>query len=345
MSGDQRRVLFDHPAHLEKMGLRLVRSGQGAQALALARQALVARPGDPLIAVLAGRILYHRIPTYHYAMLRDRPRNAAYRHAIEALAPGRVVLDVGTGSGLLAMLAARAGAAHVHACEANPMLATTAREIVAANGLTERITVHSCHSGRLDRVRDLGGGADLVVSEILAHDLLGERVLPSLAHARAELTAPGALFLPEHASVRVALAVEPDGYTPLGEVEGFDLSLFNRHVKKGRLSRDQEPGFTLRSAPADLLTFDFSAELPMEGRARATLSSLGGTVTGIAQWMHIDLGGGATYENPPGTNREGHWRAGYYPLATPRETVAGEAVSVHGWHGEDSIAIWADARS
>lgn len=103
--------------------MRLVRSGQGAQALALVRQGLAARPGDPLIAVLARRIQHHRIPTYPWAMLRDRRRNAASRQAIEALAPGRVVLGIGSGSGLLAMLAARTGAAQVHACEVSPMLA------------------------------------------------------------------------------------------------------------------------------------------------------------------------------------------------------------------------------
>lgn len=342
MSEKERRQLFDHPAQFLKLGLDLIRSGQGRQADALARQAVVARPDDPLIAALAGRLGYARLPSYHYAMLRDTVRNAAYRQAIELFAPGRTVLDIGTGSGLQAMIAARAGAAHVHACEFQPVLAATAREIVAANGLTDRITIHACHSGRLDRVRDLGGGVDLIVSEILAHDVLGERVLPSLAHARAQLAAPGAVFLPLRASVRVALADEPALHVPLGEVEGFDLSLFNRHVKKAAVSRDYQPGFALRSVPADLLNFDFSADLAMEGRASVSLASTGGRVTGIAQWMFVELGGGATYENPPGTNPEGHWRAGYFPISAPRETDPGEAVTIGGWHNHESIAVWAE---
>lgn len=342
MSGASPRPLFDHPARLLRLGLDLIRTGQGGEALALARQAEAERPGDPLIAALAQRLGYAKLPAYHYEMLRDRPRNRAYRQAIEALAPGRVVLDIGTGSGLLAMIAARAGAAHVHACEFEPRLAATAREIIAANGLADRITVHACHSGKLDRVRDLGGGADLVVSEILSHDVLGERVLPSLAHARAELAAPGAVFLPERATVRVALADEPAPHLPLGEVEGFDLSLFNRHVKRGTVIRDHNPGFVLRSAPADLFSFDFSGDLVLEGRAEAGLLSDGGPVTGIAQWLFLEIGGGATYENPPGANREGHWRAGYYSLPAPYSAAAGETVRVHGWHDQASIVLWAD---
>ena len=103
-------------------------------------------------------------------------------------------------------MVARAGAARVYACEANPMLAASARAVIAANGLADRITVFDRHSTGFDRVHDLGGGVDLVVSEVFCHKLIGEGVLGSLAHACGELAAPGALFLPERASMEVALA-------------------------------------------------------------------------------------------------------------------------------------------
>lgn len=338
MAGD----LFDHPAQFLQMGFRLVAAGQAAQAQALADRALAKHPGDPLIAALARRIQQHQVPSFHHGMLRDAARNAAYAQAIAALAPGRLVLDVGTGSGLLAMLAARAGAAHVHACELNPMVAATAREIIAANGLADRITVHAVHSRELNRVRDLAGGAELVVSEILSHDLLGEGVLPALAQVRAELCAPGALFVPERAAIRVALADDPTDLVQIGAVEGFDLALFNRHIQAGQIARSRDPRFALRSEPADLMTFDFAANLPLEGRATAVLAASGGPVNGIAQWLQIDLGGGATYENAPGAQADAHWGVGYYPLPAPRETDHGECIKVHGWHGEDAIAVWAE---
>ena len=337
------RALFDHPTEFLQMGLRLVGAGQAAEARALVRNALAARPDDRLIAALAGRILRHKVPSFHHGMLRDTARNAAWRTAIEALAPGRRVLDIGTGSGLLALIAARAGAAHVYACEMNPLVALTAREIVIANGLSDKITVFPVHSGRLERVRDLGGGADLVVSEILAHDLLGENVLPALAQARAELCAPGAVFLPESAAIRVALADDPTKPEPLGAVEGFDLSAFNRHVKAGQVARTHDPQFALRSAAADLMAFDFAAPLALEGRAKAQLTSTGGRVTGIAQWLRVELGAGATYENAPGADPEAHWGVGHYALPAARDTAPGEVLDVAGWHGADSIAIWAQA--
>jgi type III protein arginine methyltransferase len=342
VANSQQDRLFDRPALFRKFGLDLIRAGRAEQALTLTRQALDARPDDPLIAALAQRISSHKLPGYHHSMLRDTTRNTAYRQAIEALAPGRTVLDIGTGSGLLAMLAARAGAAHVHACEAKPQLAATAREIVAANGLADRITIHSCHSGELDRLRDLGGGADLIVSEILSHDVLGENVLTALAHARAELAAPGALMIPERAAVRIALADQEVPHQPLGEVEGFDLSLFNRHFKQEVLHRPAVPDFRLRSAPADLLTFDFTTDIAMENTIQTALRSDGGKVNGIAQWIHITLGAGATYENQPGAKPGTHWRVGFYPIAPARMTRPGDAIAVHGWHDSQSIELWVD---
>ena len=68
-------------------------------------------------------------------MLNDAPRNAAFAAAIAAVAPGRRVLDIGTGTGLLALLAAAAGASEVTACEVFPPMAAAARATAAANAV------------------------------------------------------------------------------------------------------------------------------------------------------------------------------------------------------------------
>ena len=69
-------------------------------------------------------------------MLRDRVRTESYRTAIENNPDafrGKVVLDVGCGTGILSIFAAKAGAAHVYAIDA-ASVATYAREIVRQNG-------------------------------------------------------------------------------------------------------------------------------------------------------------------------------------------------------------------
>jgi type III protein arginine methyltransferase len=83
-------------------------------------------------------VLEKAVPPWHFAMMNDVPRNSAYEEAIRRVAPGRSVLDIGTGAGLLAMMAARAGAKWVVSCEQTPWIAAKAREVVAANGVGDR---------------------------------------------------------------------------------------------------------------------------------------------------------------------------------------------------------------
>lgn len=335
---------YDLPDIFLTLGLTLVDQGRGAEVHALVRETLEKHPGDPLFAQLAQFILTRSVPNYHAHMLADGPRNMAYAQAIKASAKGRVVLDIGTGSGLLAMIAARAGAARVIACEANPLVAETARAIIAANGLSDKIEVHSCHSGLLDRQAVVPEGVDMVVSEIFSADLVEEGVLRSLEHARTALCAPGALFIPESASIRIALADHADPDMPLADVEGFDLSLFTAHVPTfGRFGQN-DPKLTLRSAPADLIRFDFAAAHAQspEGRAAAVLTATGGQVRGVAQWLRIDFGAGNAYENGPGASDTAHWCILHHPFEGPRHLAAGEDQAIAAWYCGDTLAIWAD---
>ncbi len=331
---------IDDPLQFLELGLQLAEGATGGLARALAERALVQHGDDPRWQALAGTVLRHDVPDFHARMLRDGLRNAAYRTAIERFAPGRVVLDIGTGSGLLAMMAARAGAAHVYACEASPLLTASARAVIAANGLADRITLFDRHSTDLDRVRDLGGGVDLVVSEVFCHTLIGEGVLGSLAHARAELAAPGALFLPERASIEVALAEFPPFRADIGAVEGFDLGAFAPHLHTARHRPADDPALHLRSAPGSLFAFDFTGgPLPATGAAETTLVSDGGRVTGLAQWLRLTFAEDITYENRPGSAPDLHWVIGLAPCA-PCNTAPGTRFHAGGAYAADTLALW-----
>jgi predicted RNA methylase len=90
------------------------------------------------------------VPRWHFAMLNDAERNDAFAVAFERrLWPGCHVLDIGSGSGILAMMAIRAGAGRVTTCEANPVIADLARQIVAAHGMANVIDVLAVHSTNL----------------------------------------------------------------------------------------------------------------------------------------------------------------------------------------------------
>jgi type II protein arginine methyltransferase len=335
--------MFDLPAKFLAMARGLIGAGKLDTLEGLARKALAERGDDPLVRAIVARIAVMAVPRFHSSMLRDGPRNAAYRQALEAEAPGKVVLDIGTGSGLLAMMAVRAGAAHVYACEHDARLAATAREIVARNGLADKVTVIAANSTLLNPETDLGGGVDMVVSEIFSADLLSEGLLPSLRDAEARLCRPGASFLPARASVRVALYDwVDDSPESLDAVEGFDLSPFHRHIEQEQRCKPDDLRLVLRSLPADLFSFGFPGDHAAEDRAAITLHSIGRRVSGVVQWIGFASESGHAYENAPGPDAAGgHWALMRYPLEAPRLSEPGEDFAVYGWRDEGTVLCWA----
>lgn len=336
---------LNDPAHFLALGLELASSKAGALAMSLAERARAVHAGNPLWQALATVVQRAEIPEFHAKMLHDQRRNAAYRAAIERFAPGRRVLDIGTGSGLLAMMAARAGAAKVYACEENAMLAAAARRVIAANGLADRITVFDRHSYKLDRVRDLDGGVDLVVSELFSHCLVGEKVLQSLAHARAHLATPDVIFLPEQASVVVALAEFPALIESVSIVEGFDLSGFSPHLNPRSHVFPDDPALALRSGPVQTLLLDFSAgDPPGIGGSTCELVSTGGIVSGLAQWLHLRFADDITYENRPDSGPDLHWAINLAPCRA-QMSQPGDRYTAGSWYSEDTLASWCQPTS
>ena len=89
------------------------------------------------------------------AMIADRVRMEAYAEALrQAVKPGSVVLDLGSGAGIFALLACRLGARHVYAIEPSDII-EVGREIAAANSYSGRITFVQQRS---EQVQPAGAG-------------------------------------------------------------------------------------------------------------------------------------------------------------------------------------------
>ena len=117
------------------------------------------------------------------ALKNDGVRMRGYQRAIEGAVPGKRVLDIGTGpEALLAIVAAKAGATSVVACEVNPAAAAAAVEAVRAAGLEDKITILTGHSSELDLPP-----VDVVVSEIVG-DIASEEGMAATLAALPETT-------------------------------------------------------------------------------------------------------------------------------------------------------------
>ncbi|VFQ63100.1 unnamed protein product [Cuscuta campestris] len=140
---------------------------------------------------------------YHQKdMLTDRVRMDSYYNAVfqnKHHFSGKVVLDVGTGSGILAIWSAQAGARKVYAVEATKM-ADHARELIKANNLE---TVIEVIEGSMEDVQ-LPEKVDVIISEWMGYFLLRESMFDSVIFARDRWLKPNGVMYPSHARMWVA---------------------------------------------------------------------------------------------------------------------------------------------
>ncbi|HXQ50490.1 MAG TPA: 50S ribosomal protein L11 methyltransferase [Stellaceae bacterium] len=314
------------------------------RAFELARKAIAAARGDAEVVGRARDLLGGLVRGYHVPMMNDARRNAAWSRALgRAVRPGSSVLEIGTGAGMLALMAARAGAGTVVTCERDPILATLAREVAALNGFGDTIQVIGKASFDLVPGIDLARPAELLFCDIFANDLLGFDPLAALSDARQRLVAPGAPVIPAAGAIRVALGEYRDcaRVALIDRAAGFDLSPFADLARTRIAVPVGDPGIALRSEPAEAFRFDFAAEThPKSGRAELELdASAAGVVNGIVQWIRLELDAGAALEACPERGAVFFSALYFHPLPAPRTMRPGERLGIVASYEGASLAI------
>jgi predicted O-methyltransferase YrrM len=232
------------------------------------------------------------VPEWHFDMMHDTERNQAFEGALKSrVTPDSIVLEIGTGSGLLAMMAARAGARHVFTCERTGPVRNAAIEIIRRNGLADKITVLPLWSTEVQIPRDLPEKADILLGELFGPALLEEQALYFFDDARRRLLKPNGTVIPLRAAVYGAMieSAAIQQRSSVGIVSGFDLSLFNglRDDPGMQLLLEQYPHRIL-SKPFLLreISFQEVSEPIREGEVRvAAIES--GVCHGIVQWFEL----------------------------------------------------------
>ncbi|RZS86568.1 TPR repeat protein [Pigmentiphaga kullae] len=281
------------------------------------------------------------VPLWHVPMMNDVARNRAYQNALNrAVRPGSVVFEIGTGSGLLAMMAARYGAETVVTCEADQIVAQAATEVIRSNGYSATVQVVPKHSQEMVVGEHLPRSPDVFVSEIFSSELLGEHVLSSIEDAKRRLLSPQTQVIPQSANIMIAL-VGGDALCDnlfVADVCEFDLRAFNAIVPKRQpLVREDLP-VQLLSDPLAAFSFDFQSQASWPGETKIfDIPVTGdGKCVGILQWIRLQLDDEVAFENAP-TSRAGSssWTRSIYLFPEPTSLYRRDVVRVLAAHNRN----------
>lgn len=261
------------------------------------------------------------------AMVADPVRMDAYRRALErAVRPGSVVLDVGTGIGVFAVLARRLGARKVFAVEPGDVI-RLAERIAEDSGVADGIEFIQDMSTRIT----LPERADVMISDLRAVLPLFQYHIPSIVDARKRLLAPDAIQIPLRDTLWAAVAHAPDTYRKLTRPWSDELGVDMRatHPVLTQMSRrvvatpDQ-----LVTEPRRWTTLEYQTiESPhVRGTVEWTVTRPS-AAHGILLWFDTVLAEGIGFSNAPG-EAETIYGNEFFPFTSEVDLEAGDSIEL-----------------
>lgn len=274
----------------------------------------------------------------HMEMLKDSHRTGSYRDAIlmnPHLFRGKIVLDVGCGTGILSMFAAKAGAKKVLAIDCSS-IAKQADEIVKLNGFGDTIEVIKGRLEELECLRPYEGKVDIIISEWMGYFLVYESMLNSVLYARDRFGTPDVKLFPSHANMFVSGISDQqyihDRFDVWNNIEGLDFSYCRRLSFIEPLVDSVEPG-QIKTTCEKLIGFDLAkvtiADLSFDSKCRLTATK-DDTIQALEVHFNTPFLAGhehVTLETAPWTIQT-HWRQSVLYLINFLKVAKGDQIDV-----------------
>ncbi len=275
---------------------------------------------------------YEEFPaSLHLAMLQDSIRMEIYSEAIRALVkPGDVVVDVGTGTGVLSFLAAKYGAGEIFAIDRSGII-DYAKKVKALN--CPQAQIHFLQKNILDselpKIQ-----ADIAICELFGNFGIDENVVNVLSKVRNDLLKPGGRIIPETMDLMVAPVQCTKSYRQVANWKNpeyeIDYSPFQQLAYNAVYQIHGEP-VRMLAEPKVLSSIDFYTVKELEKELTTEFEfERSGIIHGIAGWFRSTLTPGYVLDTGPEAPLT-HWGQVLFPIGDPLKVNEGGSLTMKFW--------------
>lgn len=279
----------------------------------------------------------------HREMIQDKVRINAYHNAIkQCVHKGDVVVDVGTGTGILAFLCLKAGASKVYAIERTEII-EVAKQNAKYNNFFERIEFLNVDSRQIE----LEEKVDIIVSEVIGHFALEENMLDSIIDARDRFLKKSGRLIPQSVDIFFVPVELPDIYSQeinfwQEKIKGLDFSptkeLAVNNVYLGKIREDQ---FLSDPQNAGKIDLTIARTVNMQLNCQFLVKKKG-MFFGLGGWFYAKLFNNIGINTSP-LSPPTHWQQCFFPIKKPFQVLPGEKIIVDFYSkslGDDVIWNW-----
>jgi 16S rRNA G966 N2-methylase RsmD len=264
----------------------------------------------------------------HRKYLSDEVRLACFRQAIRTVVqPGDIVVDLGSGTGILGLYACQAGAARVYSIDQGSILGI-AQQLCRANGFADRVSFLK----RSSLQAELPENADVVVADQMGPFGFEAGILEYFHDAQQRFLKPDGKMIPSALDLWVAPVEIPELYANVEFWNNRPANLDFTAVRAIAANTGYEATFEpkhLLSGPAKLASLDLSTSRSAGFKVKSSHAiTKSGQMHGVGGWFSAQLSPGVRMTNSPLAGDRINRRNAFFPVDHPIEVATGDRVLV-----------------